>query len=132
MEFEKILRLKLRFATPQGAVTAEDLWDLPLTSTRADRANLNNIAKGIARQLRAEGEEEFVNLTPRAATEGLQLSLDYVKHVIQTKQAENEAVANATAKREQKARILELIASKKDEELKGKSLEELNDMVNAL
>lgn len=131
MSFEKAVRLKLRFSTPQGTISTEDLWDLPLTSGSASRANLNAIAKGISRQLKAEGEEDFVNPQPKA-NETLQLQLDIIKHVIQTKQAENEVVATAAAKREQKARLLELIARKQDAALEGKSLEELTEMVNAL
>ena len=129
--FEKALRLKLRFVSPQGALTAEDLWDLPLTSTRANQANLNNIAKGISRQLKAESEEDFVN--PKSdANEGLQLALDVVKHVIQVKQAENEVARTAAARKETKAKLLEAIERKQDQALEGKSLEELQEMVASL
>lgn len=131
MNFEKAARLKLRFATRQGPLCVEDLWELPLTSTRADRANLNAIAKDISRELKATVEEDFVNPTPKADDE-LQLKMDIVKHIIQIRQAENEAVATATAKREQKARLLELIAKKQDQALEGKPLEELMAMVEAL
>jgi excisionase family DNA binding protein len=75
MLFEKAARLKLRFASPQGNLSAEDLWDLPLTSVRLNAANLNNIAKAISRQLKAESEEDFVN-PKSAANDGLQLALD--------------------------------------------------------
>ena len=40
--FEQAARMKLRFDTPRGALSAEDLWDLPLTSTRG--LSLNDIA----------------------------------------------------------------------------------------
>jgi len=129
--FEKAVRMKLRFGSPQGALSAEDLWDLPLTSTRANQANLNNVAKEINAQLKAAGEEDFVN--PKPSTENiLQLKLEIVKHVIKVRQDENEEVRAATAKREQKARILEIIAQKQDKELEGKSLDELKEMVAAL
>lgn len=129
--FEKALRLKLRFASPQGGLTIEDLWDLPLTSTRANQANLNNIAKGISRQLKAESEEDFVN--PKSdANEGLQLALDIVKHVIHVKQEENEVARTAAARKETKAKLLEAIERKQDQALEGKSLEELQDMVASL
>lgn len=129
--FEKAVRLKLRFPSPQGALTAEDLWDLPLTSTRLNQANLNNIAKAISRQLKAEGEEDFVNPKSGADTT-LQLQLDIVKHIIQVRQAENEAAHAASEKRQKKERILELIAKKQDQDLEGKPLEELTAMLSEL
>ena len=129
--FEKAARLKLRFASPQGQLSAEDLWDLPLTSTKANQANLNNIAKEISRQLKAEGEEDFVN--PKSgADEGLQLRLDIVKHVIQTRQAENETARVLADRKDKKARLLELMQRKQDQELEGKSLAELQEMLAGL
>lgn len=129
--FEKANRLKLRFGSPQGSLSAEDLWDLPLTSTRANRGNLNDIAKEVSRELKAQGEEDFVN--PRSTVdEELQLKLDIVKHVIQVRQAENEAARELSERREKKGRLLELISKKKDQELEGKSVEELTAMVESL
>jgi len=129
--FEKASRLKLRFETPVGLIGAEDLWDLPLTSSRPNRANLNDIAKDISRQLKAQGEEDFVN--PKTAVdEGLQLMLEIVKHVIQVKQIEASAANDLRERREKKAKLLELISKKKDQELEGKSLEELTAMVDSL
>lgn len=131
MLFEQAARLKLRFATPQGSLSVEDLWDLPLTSIRANQANLNNIAKGISRQLKAENEEDFVN--PKSGADvGLQLALDIVKHVISVRQAENEAARVLADRKEKKAKLLELIARKQDQQLEGKPLEELQEMVAAL
>lgn len=129
--FEKAARLKLRFASPLGNLSVEDLWDLPLTSARANQANLNNIAKDVSRQLKTEGEEDFVN--PKSgADEILQLKMDIVKHVIQVKQAENEAARAAADRKEKKVRLLELIERKQDQQLEVKSLEELQAMVAGL
>lgn len=129
--FEKSTRLKLRFASPQGMLSVEDLWDLPLTSTRANQANLNNIAKDVSRQLKAEGEEDFVN--PKSgADETLQLKLEIVKHIIQVRQAENAAAQLTADRKAQKARILELMQRKQDQALEGKSLEELEGMLATL
>lgn len=129
--FEQASRAKLRFPSPQGSLTTEDLWDLPLTSTRTNQANLNNIAKAISRLLKAESEEDFVN--PRSgANETLQLSLDVVKHVIAVRQAENEASRVRAERTEKKAKLLELIARKQDQALEGKPLEELQEMLNSL
>lgn len=129
--FEKATRLKLRFTSPQGALTVEDLWDLPLTSTRLNVANLNNIAKWISRQLKTEGEEDFVNPKSGADTV-LHVQLDIVKHIIQVKQAENEAARDLADRKQKKERLVEIIAKKKDQDLEGKSLEELTAMVGEL
>lgn len=128
--FEKAARLKLRFDTSKGNLTVEDLFDLPLTSTNG-RANLNDIAKGLNRELKATEEEDFVNNTTKG-NEVLQLKFDIVKHVIEVRKAENEAAKTAADRKEKKQRLLELIAKKQDQDLEGKSVEELNAMVNAL
>ncbi len=131
MLFQQASRLKLRFPSPVGVVSVEDLWDLPLTSTRTNQANLNNIAKGVARELKAHGEEDFVN--PRSTVdETLQLKLDVLKHVIAVRQAENEAGRAAAERKEKKAKLLDLIAKKQDQEWEGKSLEELQAAVAEL
>lgn len=129
--FEKASRIKLRFVSPQGNLSLEDLWELPLTSTRPNQANLNNIAKVISRQLKADSEEDFVNPKP-GVNENLQLALDIVKHIIQVRQAENEAARVLADRKEKKAKLLELIARKQDQQLEGKPLEELQEMVAAL
>ena len=126
--FEEAIRLKLRFETAKGALTVEDLYDLPLTS--ANRPNLNDIAKGLSRYLR-ENEEDFVGTASKADT-AAQLKFAIVKHVIAERLAENEAAKAAADRRETKARIMELIAKKQDESLQNKSLEELQAMVAAL
>lgn len=129
--YEKATRLKLRFSSPQGLLSVEDLWDLPLTSNRNTLANLNSIAKDVSKQLKAEGEEDFVN--PKSgADEVLQLKLDVVKHVIQIRQAENEAAKAVADRKEKKARLLELIQRKQDQALEGKPLEELQEMLSSL
>lgn len=130
MKFEQASRLKLRFSTPQGLLSAEDLWDLPLTSTRG-RANLNDIAKAINAELKAAGEEDFVNPKP-GGNDVLQLKMDLVKHVISVIQSENESVRLAADRIEKKKQLLELIARKQNQELEGKSREELEAMVAAL
>ena len=126
--FEEAIRLKLRFETAKGALTVEDLYDLPLTS--ANRPNLNDIAKELSRYLR-ENEEDFVGTASKADT-AAQLKFAIVKHVIAERLAENEAAKAAADRRETKARIMELIAKKQDESLQNKSLEELQAMVAAL
>lgn len=129
--FEKAARWKLRFPTPVGQATVEDLWDLPLTSNKARTANLNDIAKGLNRQLKTEGEEDFVN--PAAETnKELKASFEIVKHVIAVKIRERDAAEKAQETKAKKARILEIIAKKQDEALEGKSEEELRSLLESM
>jgi hypothetical protein len=128
--FERAARGKLRFATNKGMLTAEDLWDLPLTSDRGN-VNLDNLAHSLNRQLKNEQDESFVEPVSHAS-DALKLSFDLVKYVIDVKLEERNLAKAAAERRKSKARILELIESKQDQELSSKSLEELTALAAAL
>ncbi len=130
--FEKASRFKLRFASPKGFLTVEDLWDLPLTANGRPVANLDQIAVDLARQIKEEaGITSFVTETSKAS-EVLQLAFDVAKHVIDVKLAEAKAAKDKADAKARKQKILEIIESKQDATLQGKSLEELQQMVAAL
>lgn len=125
--FEKATRLKVRFETTRGMLAIEDLWDLPLQSP-SGKANLDDIARDLHRQLRSGDEISFVK--PETKTnELLQMKFDLVKHVIDARVAENAATAAARDRAEKKQRLMELIADKQDETLKSKSVDELQKML---
>lgn len=117
--FEKASRLKLRFTTRQGLLSVEDLWDLSLNS-------LDTIAKAVNKELGTEAEGSFIpnKVTRKAATHN-DLRLEILKHVINTKVAEDEAKANRAAKAEQLARLKTLAANKQDEAFAAQSLDEI-------
>jgi hypothetical protein len=127
--FEHAARVKLRFATPKGLLSAEDLWDLPLTSDRG--VSLDDLAKEFNRQLKDYTAQSFVTLHTTANTIA-QLSFDLVKYIIDVKLEERDLARAALERRKSKARIMELIATKQDQELASKSVEELTAMVEAL
>jgi hypothetical protein len=130
--FEQATRAKLRFDSPQGQLSVEDLWELPLTSTSSAKANLDAIAIGLQRALREVGEiVSFVKPVVQK-TNDFQLRFDVVKHIIDVKVAERDAEAEAKSRREKKQRVLEIIESRKDEELRGKSLDELTALAQSL
>ena len=52
--FEMATRKKIRFNSPQGDLSTEDLWDLPLSSKVNGKANLDDIAKDLHRLLFGE------------------------------------------------------------------------------
>lgn len=128
MLFQKASRQKLRFESSKGMLTAEDLWDLPLTSTVPTRPNLDDIAKAINRQLKATQEESFV-VKETKGNEILQLQLEILKVVIGVKMAEKEAAAKAREDTEWDQAIMALIQKKKGEQLAETSMEDLEKML---
>ncbi|MFA5378887.1 MAG: hypothetical protein WC455_24250 [Dehalococcoidia bacterium] len=127
--FEIATRMKDRFETSKGNLSVEDLWDLPLTSVRSP--NLDDIARDLHRQLKDSAEVSFV-APARKENDTLQRKFDIVKHIIEVRLAENTAAAEVRANKEKKARILEIIARKDDEELVGKSRDELIKLAESL
>ena len=121
--FEIATRKKLRFPF-KGMISVEDLWDLSVQ-------NLDTVFKALNAEVK-QAKEESLLATKSAEETILDVKIEIVKHIVQIKLAENEQRLEAAAKREQKRRLQELIATKQDEELQGKSIEELQAMVNAL
>ena len=129
--FEKATRGKYRFPTSVGMVTMEDLYDLPLTSNKHNHPNLNDIAKSLNRRLKTEGEEDFVNPEVEVNRE-LKVCFEIVKHVIEVKLRERDAAEKAQETRAKKSRILEILAKKQDQELEGKSEDELRSLLESM
>ena len=121
--FERATRKRLRFATSVGNITTEDLWDLPLPTLDT-----------LAIQCQAEAEEKTVSFIKKVQAKDSipQLRFDIVKHVIDVRLDELEATKNRKATAERKQQILAIMQDKKDESLKGASLEDLEKMLEAL
>ena len=128
--FEKALRLKLRFDSPSGLLVVEDLWDLPLTSTKG-RANLDDIARGLNKKLKSGDDVSYV-VKERKSDETVQLAFDLVKHVIDVRLAENAAALLEKERAEKKQKIMSIIASKQDESLHSMSLDDLKKLMSEL
>ena len=120
--FEQASRAKLRFNTDVGNLSAEDLWDLPLT-TSTRRVNLDSLAIELNEALEKGKGKSFVNNVKK--DEILQLKFDIVKHIIDTRVAESEAKTVAKKRESERSKIDDLIAKKEDDELLNLPLEEL-------
>jgi hypothetical protein len=131
--FEEAARLKLRFQTDRGLLTVEDLFDLPLTS-KTGAPNLDSIAIALDREIRNTSETvSFVNAEGSSeVNKVLNLKFDIVKHIIGVRIAERDAAAGEQKRREDKQKLLAIIARKQDEQLEGKSLDELVAMVEQM
>lgn len=114
----------LRFPSKRGDLIVEQLFLLPLKSQTG--FDLDTIAKSINAQLKGASEESFVEDTsadPRKTA--LSVSLDIVKDIIATKQAENRAALAKSQKAVERKKLLDILAAKKDEKLTQASIEEL-------
>lgn len=128
--FEIATRTKLRFVSPRGEISVEQLWDVPLRSK--DDFNLDTIAKRANRDFKALVEESFVSTERTPAHAKAELALEVVKHVIQTKLAEEETAKKRAANRAEKERLLEILAEKQAGALTALTEKELQERIAAL
>ena len=128
--FEKASRLKLRFETPKGGITVEDLWDCPLTSTTG-RVNLDDLAQGLFKQLRDNPSVSFV-VKETKNNDLTQLKFDIVKYIIDTRLIENKANDDAQANRAKKQQLLAILDRKQNADLENLPVEELQKLINSL
>lgn len=121
--FEYATRNKVRFPF-KGVISAEDLWDLSLT-------NLDSIYKTLNKQVK-QSEEESLLKTKATVDEELEVQIAIVKHIVSVKLSEKESAEKALAKKEQKQKIMSILAAKENEALQNSSVEELQRMLDEL
>lgn len=128
--FLKATREKFRFESPKGDLSVEQLWDLPLTSRTG--FDLDTVAKTVNADLKASNEESFVNVNNNPAVSRLQAKLEVVKAIIEVKLAQAEATKKRAEKAAERQRLMEVLRSKKDQELQGLSVEEIERRLSLL
>lgn len=122
--FENATRSKLRFESSVGLITVEDLWDLPLTSTRKV-STLDNVAREVNRQLKAESEESFVVKSTNTKKKDLETKLEIVKYIIQVKLDEQEAARSRAARAEEKKKLLEILEAKETQNMVSMDVDDI-------
>lgn len=127
-EFLEASRQKVRFMSTIGMLSVEDLWDLPLTSTKG--VSLDGVAISLSKQLR-ETTESFVESTT-TANEELTLKFAIVKQIIDIRLAEREARKVEKERAEKKQKILAILERKQDIALENSSAEELQQILATL
>jgi len=121
MLFEKAARWKIRF-NYKGLCTVEDLWDLGLEE-------LDSIFKSLNSQLQEHKEESLLDKKTQSE-EVLELTVNIVKHVFETKHREIKERKNEIVRAGRKQRLLSVIANKQDAKLQDMSIEDLNKLVD--
>lgn len=119
--FKLASQQKLRFQTTRGLLTTEQLWDLSLE-------DLDALAVSLENEYKESGKKSFLTkISSKDKT--TKLKFDVVLDVLSTKSEEAQAAAEAREVKEHNKKILELIADKQDESLKGKSIKQLEAML---
>lgn len=118
--FEYAVRNKLRFPFRE-MINVEDLWDLKVE-------DLDKVFKVLNAQVKQQNEESLLNEKSKEDA-ALDIQIQIVKHIVKVKLEEREARDKASAKKDQKQKIMAIIASKKDEALHNSSNDELEKML---
>lgn len=121
--FEVATRNKYRFPY-RGQISVEDMWDLPVTE-------LDKIFKTLNKQVKTSQEESLLE-TKSKEDEVLETQIEIVRHIVSIKQQEANEKLREKERKAQKQRIMEIMADKQDEALKGKSIDELQKMLDEL
>lgn len=116
-------RQKFRFNF-KGVATVEDLWDLNVR-------DLDTIFKGLNAQAKQAKEESLLAVKSKEDAV-LEAKIEIVKFIVATKLEEAEQRRIRAVNREKKNRIAEILADKQDEELRGKSFEELKRLYDSM
>lgn len=122
--YKQAARMKLRFSTPQGSLSPEQLWDLSLEQLDTLAVSLERKSKRAAKKtfLETRTEENVID----------KLRFDIALDILTTKVDEQTAAQNAAETKAKRDQILGLLAKKRDEALEGKSEAELLAELDAL
>lgn len=126
--YKKASQQKLRIATSRGMLSVEQLWDLPKEEIGQLAIALRKRIKD-ARGINGDGELDFLQPAEHSEESADELTFRILKDIYQTLQANEDSARRLAAKRERNRKLLEVIARKQDQELEGKSIEELEKML---
>ena len=122
--FEKASRLKLRFNTNKGVLSAEDLWDLTLTELDTLFVELN---KG----LKESGSEGLLKKRATKADKELDLRIAIVSRVFEVKNTEKEDAATRADQKAERERLIAIKAQRAEKAELELSDEELDTKIAA-
>ena len=130
--FEIAARSRWRFKSVIGELNVEQLWDLPLITTVATKASLNEVAIKLQEAINAVTQNSFVNSTNDRAADLLNLELDLVKYIIKTKKDEKAAAEKRQLLRQERTKLVQLQEAAADKALEKLSPSQLEARIAAI
>lgn len=121
--FELATRKKFRFSSTKGELSVEDLWDL-------SENDLDNVYKNLNRQQVKSNEESL--LDDVKADSDIDVAIEIVKHIFNTKRKEAEDRKNRANKAALRNKYINALAKKEDAEIEDMSKEELQAMIDSM
>ena len=121
--FEFATRNKTRFPF-KGQISVEDLWDLRVEDLDTVFKSLNNQVK--------QTKEESLLATKTTEDTILDNQIAIVKYIFDVKVQEANARLIEKERKEQKQKIMSILATKQEQELQNKSVEELQKMLDEI
>ena len=123
--FEVAAKKKLRFESPAGLLTVENLWDLPIK----DKAVcLNTVGQYLLKEVQENQNSEFSENS--SVKNDSDVKLEIVRYIIEAKKTYAKRAEDAALSRMNNNRIRDIIEAKKAEELSSMSIEDLEKMLN--
>lgn len=121
--FERATREKTRFCF-KGLVSVEELWDLSLEY-------LDSLWCELESELEKLPKKSLLSTNTKQRDE-IEFKQEIIKHIVETKKAEKLANEQAKANASKKQMVLDMIASKQNDDLKNMSIEELKKLAESL
>lgn len=118
--FEVAVKNKLRFPF-KGLISVEDLYDLSST-------NLNSIFKVLNSELN-QAKEESLFETKSKKDEELELKIEIIKHIYNSKKQEAELNATAKERAEKKQELMGALKAKQKQAFDDLTPEQLEQMI---
>ena len=121
--FMRASRKAWRFPSSRGDLTVEQLWHMPLLAK--NNFDLNTVAIALNQEVKALGEENFVDVNVNMDRTEAAARLALVKQVISIRQAEQKVAEQRVQRADQRRKILDVLERRDQEELSNASREDL-------
>lgn len=119
--YKEASRLGLRFSSPRGMLSVEQLWQLPIVT-------LDDMAVSLEKAYKESANKSFIVKKTKKNKE-IKLAFDIVLDVLTTKVEEQESAKQAAEIKLHNEKIYEKIEKLEDKELDNKSKKELLKLI---